>query len=213
MNLPFESADDRALIEDEAAADPAFARRLQLTLPLPDGEKRIALSARKAVANELDPKLYPETRGMWKRLRATVKDLVQFTSESIRGVDFNPQIRKAAISRLNGLGELGQWDIIGSIVGAVAGAASNVYTANLQAQTTQKIQQQQLAAQMAQLQAQESMTRAQAATANAQMAQTGAPGQIATAAAGMVDSLSQPVIGGLPLWALLIGLFFLAEKA
>jgi gas vesicle protein len=217
MDLPFESSDDRELIRSEAEADPVFAKRLWVTLSMPDGEKRVALSARKAVANEFDPKLYPETRETWKKLRATVRDLVEFAANSVRGIDFGPEIRKAAVSRLHGLGELGQWDIIGSIVGAVAGAASNIYTANLQASTTRQIQSEQLAAQMAQIQAQESMARAQAAMANAQIAQTGAPGQVASATSGIasnvMDTLSQPIVGGIPLWAVLLGVFFFAEKA
>lgn len=220
MELPFESADDRALIEEEAATDPVFAKRLKVTLAFPDGEKRIAISARKAIVNELNPDLYPETCGLWKRLRFVVRDLMQFVGDSVHGIELEAAIRKEAVSRLSGLGDLGQFEIIGQLIGAVA----NVYSARIQSSAAKEIASEQLAAQMAQIQAQESMARAQTAMANAQIAQTGAPGQaasaasslatnVASAASNMIDTISQPVVAGIPLWVILLGVFFLAEKA
>lgn len=217
MDLPFESADDRALIEEEAAADPVFARRLRAALLLPDGEKRIALSARKAIVNELNPNLYPETRGLWKKLRSIARDLVRFISGSPEKHKVGARVEPALISNLNGLGELGQWDILGPLISTVVQTGANIYTSYTQQQTSRQLQQMQIDAQMAQLQAQQNIAEAQRAVANAQAAQTGAPGQVATAASDIVsnvaDTLTQPVAGGIPLWAILLAVFFFAEKA
>ena len=211
----FDSPDDRALILEEAKGDPVFARKLEKTFSLPDAEKKIAMSARKAVVNEFNPSLYPETRGLWKKLRATVQDLVRFTGETVRGSDFKDQIRRQAVRNLSGLGDLGQWEIIGSIVGAVAGAASNIYTSNLQADTAKKIQQMQIDAQMQQIQVQQNIAKLQAAEA-AQQAAVSPVSNVAknvqSAVSNVTETLSQSV-GGVPLWAILIGLFFFAEKA
>jgi hypothetical protein len=207
--LVFDSPDDRTLLLKEADADPIFAKRLQVTLAFPDGEKRVALSARKAVANELDPHLYPETRGSWRRLRAVVRDLIAFTSDSIRGSSISEKIREVGVSNLGELGELGQWDIIGQVVGAVVQAGASVYTAYNQQQATKQIQQMQLNAQMQQIQAQENIAKAQAAINSAQ---TGLLAPVKNAVASVADMASTPVMG-VPLWVIAIGLYLFAEKA
>lgn len=226
MDFSAFGSDDRELLSEEAVADPSFARRLEITLALPDGVKRIELSAQKAIMNELDPSLYPETRGTWKKLRSAVSDTVSSAVDLVKLPGFNKAVRKATVSTLHGLGNLGQ-DILGPILSALTvgiQAGTSIYTAHLQTTTARQIQQMQLDAQMAQLQAQQNIASAQRAVANAQAAQTGAPGQVATAASdiaanvasaasNMIDTISQPVVGGIPLWAILLAVFYFAEKA
>jgi hypothetical protein len=203
----FDSPDDRLLLAKEAEADPSFARRLRVTLSMPDGEKRVTMSARRAIVNELNPALYPESRGLWKQLRKVTRDLIGYVSSSVRG-DLGAPIRKEAISRIQGLGDLGQWEILGQVVGAVVQAGASVYTSYNQAQTARSIQQMQIDAQLRQIQAAENIAKANQAMTAAQAQQ--APVQ--TAVANVVDTISTPIMG-VPLWAVAIGLYFLAEKA
>ena len=113
----FDSKYDRSLLLSEAKLDPAFGRRIEKTLALPDGEMRVAMSARRAFVNELDPRLYPESKGTWKALRSLTPSLMKSAMKVIESGD-----PKA----LAGLGDLGQWDIIGQIAGAVVQAGASV---------------------------------------------------------------------------------------
>lgn len=226
MDFSMFGSDDRELLTEEAASDPAFARRLEITLALPDGVRRVEMSAQRAILNELDPSLYPETRGTWRKLRAAVSDTVNSAGDLLKIPGFNQAVRKKAVSTLHGLGNLGQ-DIIGPILNALTAgiqAGTSIYINRQQTNLARDMQQAQIDAQMAQLQLQINIKNAQSAVANAQAAQTGAPGQVATAASdiatnvasaasNMIDTISQPVVGGIPLWAVLLAVFFFAEKA
>lgn len=208
----FDSQDDQTLLMEEAASDPVFAKRLKTTLAHPDGEKRVTMSARRAIVNELNPNLYPETRGLWRRLRFIVRDLIDFTSNSIRQGNVEGKIRSDAVRRLQGLGDLGQWEILGQVVGAVVQAGSSVYTSYNQAETARKLQQMQIDAQMRAIQSQETIARAQAAMAASQAQQAASLAPAQSAVTSVVDAVSTPIMG-VPLWAVAIGLYFLAEKA
>ena len=209
--LIFDSKDDQLLLLKEAAANPSFERRLLVTLSFPDGEKRVTMSARRAIINELNSGMYPESKGLWTRLRALTRDLVSYAGSSIRG-DLSQPIKKEAVAKLQGLGDLGQWEILGQVVGAVVQAGAAVYTSYDQAKTARAIQQMQIDAQMRQIQAAENIAKANAAMAAsaAQQASTAAPVQAAVSS--VFDTVSTPIMG-VPLWAIAIGLYFLAEKA
>ena len=210
--LIFDSPDDRTLLLEEAAGDPTFARRLEHTLSLMDGEKKVAMSARRAIVNELSSNLYPETKGLWRKLRSVVRDLIDFTSHSIRQGNLDGRIRSDAVRRLQGLGELGQWEILGQVVGAVVQAGASAYTAYNQADTAKQLQQMQIDAQMRAIQAQETIARAQAAMAASQAQQAAALAPAGGALTSVMNAASTPIMG-VPLWAVAIGLYFLAEKA
>jgi hypothetical protein len=234
--LVFDSPDDRRLIAAEAASDPAFARKLSAMLSLPDGEQRVVMYARKAVLNELNPASYPETRGQWPKLRSAVSKLIVELPRAITDIIDRMPVdqRIAAISKIRetgdvagvlGLGDLGQWEIIGQLVGAVAGAATSVYNTRLQATTSKQIADMQLQANMAQIKAQEDMAQAQIAISNAQVAQAlkaTLPAPIAGAAqsaisalpavlqgpvSSVVAAISTDIGGGIPLWLPALGIY------
>lgn len=192
---------DRELLLEEAR-DPSFSKRLEATLDLPDGERRVARSALKAVLNELDPRIFPETRGTWKRLRSMVPELMETILKEVR--------ENGVPKTLRGLGELGQFEIIGSLVGSLAQAGAAVYTSYNQQKTQEYIAKQQLNAQMSQIQAQQSIARAQASMASAQASMN----PVGSAVSSALDAIQTP-IAGIPLWMIAAGIFlaFFAEKA
>jgi len=222
----FEKQDDRSLIKKEAAADPRFARVVAAMLRENDGERKVADFAKRAIMNELNPKEYPETSGYWKLLReaarratdalpaAIVKTVAKMTPEQRaadlkavregRLVTFNP-------SMLGELGELGQFEIIGSLVGSLAQAGASIYGSYLTNRTQQQISAMQFDAQKAQLQAQMDMARAQQAITAAQAQQAAEASILPTAIAQPVQAVASALstdVGGLPLWLIALGVAF-----
>lgn len=205
----FQSPDDRRLISAEASSDPAFARELSRMLSLPDGEKRVVDYAKKAVLNELNPGLYPETSRKWPKLRKAVSLLVsELPGAIVDSIDRLPLSERtaalAALARGEGvvapisLGDLGQFEIIGSLIGSIAGAAASIYNTKLQTSTARQIADMQLRANEQAIQAQTAEAQARTAIANAQVAQAlqqTLPAPVANAASSVIASLP-PVIGG-----------------
>jgi hypothetical protein len=205
----FRSKDDRDLILLEAKNDPEFERQLSEVLKLPDGEEQVAISARKAVLNELSPDLYPEVAGHWPILRSVVNKTMDAVKNSTakKVVTINP--------KPSGLGELGQFDILGPLISAVAGAGASIYSASVQSSTQKQIANQQLQANMQEIHAQEAMAAAQKAIANAQTTQAiqaVLPSALAAPVAGVINTMKTDIGGGLQLWeVLLLGYFVVKE--
>lgn len=205
----FRSKNDRDLILLEAKNDPEFERQLSEALKLPDGEERVAISARKAVLNELSPDLYPEMAGTWPILRSVVLKTIDSTKDSTyqKVVKIDP--------KPSGLGDLGQFEILGPLISAVAGAGASIYGATLQSKTQKQIANEQLQANMQEIQAQEAMAAAQKAIANAQTTQAVQnvlPSALAVPVAGVINTMKTDIGGGLQLWeALLLGYFIVKE--
>lgn len=205
---------DIALIEQESKANPAFGRRLASMLRQPGGEKDVALWAQKAIANQLNPALYPETKGQWPVLRRQTTAIAESMPSVVdRLVERMPFAEKMAAVRaiaegdrpqlvMAGLSDLGQFEIIGSLIGAAAGAASSIYGAKVTASAQKDIAKIQANAAMQSAQAQMSIANAQAAItqAQAQQAQT-----LATSAAP-AGFLTKDIGGGVPVWAVPAGI-------
>src|SRR5512136_1414439 len=205
---------DRQIITEEAMADPKFADRLTETLSSPGGMDKVALCARRAVANEFDPRLFPESRGMWPRLRKLAvemaKALPDIAEKEIDKLPFETKValvKEVAAGRnpigmgFFGLADLGQFEVIGSLISSLVGAGASIYNARLTSSTQKSIANIQAGAEMATLQAQIKIADAQKAVAEAQV-------QIETTQSP-IGALSKPVIGGIPLWALLVPAFLL----
>jgi hypothetical protein len=205
----FRSKHDRDLILLEAKNDPEFERQLSEVLQLPDGEERVAISARKAFLNELSPDLYPEMAGSWPILRSVVSKAMESvkSSNSKKTITIDP--------KPSGLGELGQFEILGPLISAVAGAGASIYSAHVQSVTQKQIANEQLQANMQEIQAQEAMAAAQKAIANAQMTQSVQavlPAALATPVAGVINTMKTEIGGGVQLWeALLLGYFLFQD--
>lgn len=208
---------DIALIEEESKANPAFGRRIAATLRRPGGEREVSISARKAIANQLDPRMYPESRGEWPVLRRKATALAQALPDLVQAiVDRMPLSEKMAVVRaiadggqprmvIAGLDDLGQFEIIGSLISSVAGAASSIYGAKVTADAQKDIAKIQATSALQSAQASVAIQNAQAAIAAAQAKQAE---QLATAATASSPTgfLTKDIGGGVPMWAVPAGL-------
>jgi hypothetical protein len=197
---------DRKILIEEVNADPAFCAKVARAMAtLPDWGHQIAASAKEAIANEMNPSKFRNRAGMWPRLRARAQALVEAVSA---------QLAKGKVpvgaARLSGLGDLGQWDIIASLVGSIGSAAANVYGSTVTARAQQDIARQQAQAAM------------QAAQANIAMANAATAMQSANAVINPVSSALQTIttstVAGIPLLALAIPavgliLYFVNKKS
>lgn len=205
----FRSKDDRDLILLEAKNDPEFERQLAEVLKLPEGEELVSISARKAVLNELDPGLYPEMAGAWPILRSVARKAM----ESV-GTSTSKKVDKLA-SGQKGLGDLGQFDILGPLITSIAGAGASIYGASVQSSTQKYIANEQLQANMQEIQAQQAMAAAKNAISNAQTTvavQNVLPSALAAPVAGVINTLTSDIGGGVKVWeAMLLGYFLMKE--
>lgn len=227
---------DHRLISEEIEANPSFGKQIAAVIDRPGGARAVSLSAKKAIANEFDSRLYPETRGQWTKLRRRAHDLARALPDIVeKEIDRLPFATKMEMVRriargehptiafgIEGMGELGQFEIIGSILSSVAGAASSIYgarvtasaqkdIAKIQAETAMKDLNTQMAlanaqtainqAKVAQAQEEAKKIEAQTAQIKAQTVQT--QEQIKQAEVGtVVGTLTKDIGGGVPLWVL-----------
>jgi hypothetical protein len=208
---------DIALIEQESKANPAFGRRLAAMLRQPGGEREVSLSARKAIANQLNPRMYPASKGEWAVLRRQTTAIAESMPAIIdKLVARMPLSEKMAAVRaiaegetprlvMAGLADLGQFEIIGSLISSVAGAASGIYGARITADAQKDIAKIQANAAMQSASAQVAIANAQAAISQAQAKQAE---QLAVAASASSPAgfLTQDIGGGVPGWAVPAGI-------
>jgi len=211
---------DRQLIIEEANADSRFCRELVNIAGRPGWEHEISRSAKCAILNEIDPSKCKDSAGKWGRLRAKFQNLVKDVPAQIeRAVAAMPLAEKLAVVRriaagqslvpaVSGLGELGQWDIIGSLVGNVATAGANIYTAKITTDAQRDIAKLQATAAMRDAQTQMALQSAQASIGAAKTAQAGMFGPI--------SSMASASIGGIPLMIVIpvagLLLYFVLKK-
>lgn len=152
-------AEDRQIVIEEANADPAFCQKLaNLMATNADWAHLVANAAKEAIVNELDPSRFGHRAGQWRMLRKRLHDLLKDVPGIVEKLE-----RYRASGRTPGLG---QWDIIASLVGAVGGAASSIYGAQLTASTQQSIAKAQADAAVKAAQAQMATMAAQQAMQN-----------------------------------------------
>jgi hypothetical protein len=199
--------DDRLILLEEAEADPGFCARVAKCMATqPDWAHRISASAKEAIANELDPSRYPARKGSWPKLRARTRSLLVGVKKGVEdaaaALSFEQKmavVRKVAAGTAipkpaSGLSGLGQWDIIGNLIGTVANVGASIYSANVTANAQRDI---------AQMQADSAMrsANAQIAMANAQAAINAAQGQVgANPLSSVVSSITSGTIAGVPAW-------------
>lgn len=208
---------DIALIAEESKANPAFGRRISSLLRQPGGERTVAISARKAIANQLDPKMYPETRGQWMVLRRKTMQVAAampaIVDQMVAKMPLSAKLEAVrAISRgekptmvLAGIGELGQFEILGSIIGSIAGAGASIYGSKVTSSAQKDIAKIQADAAIQSAQAQVAIANAQAAISQAQAQQLTQAANIATAQSP-TGFLTADIGGGVPMWAIPAGL-------
>ena len=197
---------DRQVVVEEAAANQKFCRDLVRISRSPGWEHKVSQSAKCALLNELDPSKCKDYVGKWGRLRSRLRKLLdEIPAQVDRAVGRMSLDEKMAVVRkiasgqkpdvpfVSGLGELGQWDIISGLVGSVAGATANVYTAKVTTDAQRDI---------AKIQASTAMRDAQTA-----MAIQNAQASIQTAQAGMfgpVSKLTSATVAGIPVWLIAV---------
>ena len=205
-------ADDRKLLIEEAAADRGFCSAVA-ALMRSDGNwaHKLSDSAKAAIRNEINPRAVAPGRWRWPKLRARARGLLsQIPADIDRAVSKMtlPQklevVRKIASSGkattpVSGLGDLGQWDIIASLVGNIGTAAAGIYGAKVTTEAQKDIAKLQANAAMQSAQAQMALSSAQAAvsSAQAQMAPAG----------GSITSALTSTVGGIPVLLIPVGLF------
>lgn len=183
---------DRKVLIEEVNADPAFCEKVARCMATKsDWGHLIATSAKEAIANEMDPSKFRNRAGMWPKLRARARFLVDEVSKAMAQGKVPVGARPMA-----GLGELGQWDIIASLVGSIGSAATNIYTAGVTSR--------------AQIDAQRDQANAAIAAAQAQMNAINAANAMQSAQASMspvssaLSTVTSATVAGIPLLALAI---------
>lgn len=199
-------SDDRLILTEEASADPVFCRDvMKLMATDPEWAHKVSASAKEAVINELHPSM--GRKAGWPRLRARVRELKSAVAEQATSLasKATPAERFALVKRIAsgefkepkavaGLGNLGQWDIIGSIVGSLAQVGGSIYGAKITSDAQQDIAKLQASAAMQSAQAQMAIANANAAIAGAQV-QMASP----------ISSLTSSTIAGIPVIIPILG--------
>ncbi len=214
--------DDRELLIDEVSGNPSFCAKVAKVMNTrPDWGKIISSSAKEAIINEFDPSKFRERKGMWPKLRVRARDMAEYTTKIVRSrvasmtlqqkVEALKRIhseRRERPERLSGLGDLGFFDLLASVIGA----AGNVYTADLIADTNKDIAKIQASTAINTITAQQSIAQAQAAIAAAQAQQAAIQSPIGSAIATFTQSkvagIPVPVVlaaGGFAIWYVLKG--------
>jgi hypothetical protein len=180
---------DRAVLIEEVNADPAFCAKVARCMATnPNWGHVIAASAKEAIANEMNPSKFPHRAGMWPKLRARAQFLVEEVSRAMA------QGKVPVAARpMSGLGDLGQWDIIASLVGTIGTAATSIYSAGVTSRAQIDAQRDQANAAIAAAQAQMNAINA----ANAMQAVT-------SPVASAVSRIASAEVAGIPLLALAI---------
>lgn len=199
---------DRQVVVEEAAADSKFCEELVRISKHPGWEHKISQSAKCALLNELDPSKCRDYAGKWGRLRSRLRKLLDEVPAQIdRAVGRMTLPEKMAVVRkiaagerpvpsVSGLGELGQWDIISGLVGSVATASANIYTAKVTTDAQRDIAKIQASTAMRDAQTAMAMQQAQAEVNTAKTVQAGMLGPI--------SSLTSASVGGVPVWLIAI---------
>jgi hypothetical protein len=197
-------ADDRQVLVEETDADPEFCRIVARMMATdPQWDHNISASAKAAAENEINPS--KGKKGGWPRLRARVRDLISHVADQAvqAAARLTPEERFLTVKQLSsgqlrlktpamsGLGDLGQWDIIGSLVGNLVGVGAGIYGATVTADAQKDIAKLQANAAMQNAQAQIAIANANAAIANAQV-------QIANPVSSAMSTLTTSSIAGIP---------------
>jgi hypothetical protein len=200
LNFP---ESDRLLIIEEAMADPAFGDQLSQVLSQEGGVKAVALCMRHAVVNEMNPRLYPESKGMWPVLRKTVvavaqsmPDIVEKELAKLPLETLTEMLKMVAAGRspfVVSVSGMGLFDL-GSLFGSLIEAGAGIFEKKLAGATAVKIEGIKAGGAAATMDAQARIAEAQKAIAEAQAASAPTAANILSADIGM----------GVPFWAVAV---------
>lgn len=209
---------ERRVISEEKRANPSFAPKIDAMLQQPGGQYLLSESITRAVANEFDPSCYPESKGEWVVVRRIMNEQVRYVADRIKEeVDAMPLEKKMEVVRAiargemqqfgNGMGEFGPWIELGT---ALFSGASQMYGSYVTSQAQQDVAK--IRAEAAVQQAQLQLEIAQATQAikttvpKIQEYQLQQAAVSPAANGGIIATISQPVVAGIPLWAIPAGI-------
>lgn len=219
------------LIAEESRENPSFGRKLRSMIASPDGDYLLSVSARKAVANEFDPTLYPESRGEWIVLRRAMSEGAAAIAKRVRAevdrLTLDQKMEKVrAIARgempqgYSGMGELGQAEALIPIFGSLFSAGSSVYGSHVISEAQKDVAKIMAESEAQRLQLQLEIAQATQAIKqivpkvqeyNAEQAEAESPELPTTStSSGATGIISRPVAFGIPLWAIPAGVGVLA---
>ena len=214
--------EDRKMLLDEVTGNPSFCEKVAKCMATrSDWIKLVSDSAKEAVVNEFNPSKFKNRKGMWPKLRARAQELAESAIRAIRGKvsSMNLDQKAEAIrglsrgsvgmrSGLSGLDGLGFFDLLASVIGA----AGNVYSQDLIADTKVDIAKIQANSAMNTITAQQSIANAQAAIAAAQVQQAAIQSPVGAA----ISTITTSTVGGIPVLLIAIpligGLIYLFMK-
>lgn len=216
---------DHRLIREEAAANPAFGRKLEAMIDRPNGAALLDTSARRAVLNELNPREFPQSKGEWtvlrKQMRLLLRDIPKGIDESISKLTLEEKTRALEAYAKDGVqvhAQMAEYPVeslgqFAEIIGAVVGAATSIYGARLSASTATQIAKIRADGEAKSLAVQTTIAKAQMAIQGAQVKQlqeltqqtdaaTSSGAKPATSApSGIVALVTKDIGGGIPLVA------------
>jgi len=215
---------DRQILIEETSADPVFCKFVaKIMATFPDWDQKLSASARAAAMSVLDQSKGPESKHAWPRLRARVRALAQDVANQARQLasKTTPAERFALVKRiaagefrvpksvkgLDGLGNLGFFDILGPLIGSLAEAGAGLYGSMITNDAREDIAKIQASAAMQTAQAQIAMAQANTAIANAQV-------QVSNPITSTLQSMTSATVAGIPiivpvLGAVALGLFLI----
>jgi hypothetical protein len=190
-------------------ADPAFGDQLSQVLSQEGGVKAVALCMRHAVVNEMNPRLYPESKGMWPVLRKTVvavaqsmPDIVEKELAKLPLETLTEMLKMVAAGRspfVVSVSGMGLFDL-GSLFGSLIEAGAGIFEKKLAGATAVKIEGIKAGGAAATMDAQARIAEAQKAIAEAQAASAPTAANILSADIGM----------GVPFWAVAVPAILIA---
>lgn len=205
---------DQKLLLNEIEGNPSFCSKVAKCMAdRPDWAKLISTSAKEAIVNEFNPSKFPNRKGMWPKLRATMNDFVGAASSTIKNkiASMTLDQKTAALKEiakggrqssgqalLGNLGVAGIFDFLASAIET----AGNMYTTDLVADTREDIARIQANAAMNTFTAQQSIANAQAAIAAAQTQQAAIQSPVGAA----ISTITTSTVGGIPVLLIAIPL-------
>lgn len=202
---------ERKLILDEVASNPGLCRKLyEIMTKNPNWAHVIAASMATAAANALDPKIGKV--GPWVKLQDSVRTMIDSAMSKVdqtvaamplgKKIEVIQAIAAHGAPKLHGLGDLGQFELLGSLFTGV----SNYFGSKVIASAQKDIATTQANAAIQVANSQVSIAQAQAAMAAAQSVLANPIQAVGSAVSSALTTLTDTTVAGVPVLLPIVGL-------